>query len=248
MKSVITKIAIFAIGVGVGILAVKKYYKNIAEEEIESVKEHLGTHKKFEPSDSTSNANAVQSKEGLMKSEHEKQRSVTNPLTRSSLDNDPYTQVKKNYNLMGSQPVEDEEKEPEDEFGPTDAAGKTEEEMNPEVNRDQPYLISDEEFAETFDNHEKISLYYYRIDDVLCEENEEILMDRETIVGDEAIKELDMEPTVWVRNERLDIDYEIMALNKSYQETVHGIGLEDNLSPRERYMKKIGKGKEHLDE
>jgi len=229
MKSVITKIAIFAIGVGVGVLAVKKYYKDLAEDEIESVKEHYGKNKRFEPKDSTACAESKKMKEDPDTIDRKKKRNVTNPLTRSSADENDYKKAKKNYNSMSLHPVDEEEMNP------------------PNTDKTQPYLIDSEEFADTFDNHEKVCLYYYRIDDVLTEENEEVLMDRENVVGFEAIKELDIEPTVWVRNERLDIDYEIMALNKSYQETVHGIDMEDNLSPRERYMKK-GKGKENLDE
>ena len=67
------------------------------------------------------------------------------------------------------------------------------------------------------------------------DENEEIIDDIESVVGYDALAMLDMQTTVWVRNEPLGIDYEIIALNKSYQETVDGIKREAMMTPRERY-------------
>lgn len=237
-KTIMVNVVSFILGGGVGFLVGKKlyegYYANIAQEEIDSVKDTF----------TKSNPIKVRKKndEGEEKEEKAvKERDHNNPLARSSLDANPYEQAKRNYNLVKppeDAPDEDEEDEGEYETV-TDDAGKTEEEMNlTEVDRTEPYIINDREFSEEFDHHDKISLYYYRIDDVLSDEDEETIEDIEEQIGYHALSQLVERPTtVWVRNEPLCIDYEIMSINKSYAETVHGIGLEPNLSPRERYLK-----------
>jgi hypothetical protein len=76
-------------------------------------------------------------------------------------------------------------------------------------------------------------LYYYREDEILAHEDEEVVEDPNAVIGMEALESLDTEATVWVRNEPMGIDYEIVALNKSYSEMVGGI----SLTPREKYLK-----------
>ena len=241
MKSIIIKIVIFAAGVGVGVFSAKKYYENLVEEEIESIREHLGKHLKPESVDDIKDSLGIVSPSKAMM---DAVRSNPNPLTRSSLDGNPYEQAKKNYDIAGKRallnPVDeaansfDEDDDPDEEDEEvTDAAGKTEEDMDlSKVDRTQPYVIDDREFCEEFDHHNKISLYYYRGDEVLCEENEEVITDAAGTVGNDALTALETQGSVWVRNEPLAIDYEIIALNKAYSDTV----MPSNLSPREAHI------------
>jgi len=252
-KSALLKVAIFAMGAATGFIVAKKvyekYYADIAQEEIDSVKEA------FERQDARlrelyNKENVITDEEYSEKNEEEKiERTNRNALTRSSLDGNPYEQAKRNYNLAGVKYEETDVDEEEEEQPVTDAAGKTEEEMDlTQVDRTLPYIIDDQEFTNEFDHHDKISLYYYREDDVLCDEHEEVINDIEETVGYDALALLDMQTTVWVRNEPLCIDYEIISINKSYAELVHGIGLEPNLSPREAYLRKQKKRREQGDE
>ena len=234
-KSVLIKVAIFTLGGAVGFLVAKKvyegYYAAIAQEEIESVKETFANYKSIKPDRSNGMTNEEYAKT-------QEKRNNNNPLAHSSLEGNPYEQAKKNYNLAGIKHEEPDEEDEERDEPVTDAAGKTEEEMDlSKVDRTQPYIIDDREFSEEFEHHDKISLYYYRVDDVLCDEHEEIINDIEEKVGYEALSTLDMQTTVWVRNEPLCIDYEIISINKSFAESVHGIGIEPNLSPREKYLR-----------
>jgi hypothetical protein len=105
------------------------------------------------------------------------------------------------------------------------------------IDRTMPYVINDVEFSEEFDHHDKVSLYYYSVDDILCDENEEIFENAERFIGEEALSLLGDGAIIWVRNEPLTIDYEILTINKSYAEAVHGIEIGDNLTPRERYTR-----------
>lgn len=249
MNKTITTVAAFAIGATVGFFAAKKFfeekYAQLAQEEIDSVKETFG--RRYEPCDADDNRAG-----GIgpgMESEFDEPRSNPNGvMARSSLNSQSKSEAaKQNYNLSPSkkteaadEPLEDEESEEDDEDGPEGYPVKddgTERDLE-DVDRTEPYLISDREYSEEFPEHDKISLYYYTFDDVLCNENEEPMDDLDSTVGQDAMSELaNGAMTVWVRNEPLSIDYEICAVRNSYAQAVHGIDLNENLSPRERYLR-----------
>jgi hypothetical protein len=98
-------------------------------------------------------------------------------------------------------------------------------------------LIDADQYAEEFTHFDKVTLYYYRIDDVLTEENEEVIEDVDDVVSLDALAKLDMQTSVWVRNEKLMIDYEIISLNASYSQKILGRKPRAT-SPRETYLKK----------
>lgn len=243
IKRVIINVTILAVGAGIGYLVTKNYYEKVLEEEIEDLKEHFGRTQKISvDDDSKEEVSAMDGNGNVINFRN------NSHLTRSSLDDNRCEQAKKSYNLVGkhnNQEVEqkDEENE-EDNTEITDEAGMTEQDFTDlsKVNRTEPYLITDVEFSEEFDHHDKVSLYYYTVDDILAEENEEVIQDIEGTIGYEAMRALDMQNSVWVRNEPLTIDYEVIAIKKSYAEM---IGL--NLSPRERY-EKTQKRREQNDE
>ena len=257
-KAVLLKVAIFALGVGSGFLIGKKvyeaYYAQLAQEEIDSVKEAFENRRELKIVKPDENGMSDEEYERAYAEKREEcsasvqERTNNNgSLVRLSLDGNVNEQAKKNYNLVSMK--KDEEYDEEIDEPVTDAAGKTEEEMDlTQVDRTMPYIIDDQEFTNEFDHHDKISLYYYKVDDVLCDEHEEVINDIEEKVGYDALAALDMQTTVWVRNEPLCIDYEIISINKAYAELVHGIGVEPNLSPREAYLRKQKKRREQGDE
>jgi len=246
-KNILIFFAAFLAGGGVGWIVTKRVlemkYDKLIEEEIQSVKDT------FEARRPRSMSKEDAEKIASTKVTSERPNNPAGVLSRSSLDNNPYEQAKRQYNLAGidlskvepdGEPDEDSDEDEDDEPDDgelRDAAGKTEQDMLDltKVNRTMPYLINDQEFTDEFDHHDKVSLYYYRLDDVLTEENEEIIDDIETTVGYDALATLDKQTTVWVRNEPLGIDYEIIGINKTYSETVLGIKADAALSPRERY-------------
>jgi len=94
--------------------------------------------------------------------------------------------------------------------------------MNQEINYD-PHIISIEEFIESDNNYDKVSLFYYNEDDILTEENEEIITNRLELIGD-SLDEFgilsDNSDVVYVRNDKISTDFEIVRLNDSYQESI----------------------------
>lgn len=190
-------------------------------------------------------------------------RDIVSP---SSLDRNGHTKTTVAYNEMAkekmrgtlgivppSHPISRRpfESEKDDAVGEvTDAAGYTESDhMDNSTERDltgidrtMPYPISDREYCEEFDHHDKVSLYFYKYDHVVCNENEELLDDIENTIGIDAIDLCIRNRVTWIRNEPLAIDYEICSVNGSYAETVVGQRQPPEppakaLSPREKYRR-----------
>lgn len=82
---------------------------------------------------------------------------------------------------------------------------------------DEPYVISPDDFGE-LEDYEKISLTYYS-DNVLTDEGDEPVDDIESIVGVESLKRFGEyeEDSVFVRNDRIKCDFEILKDNREYE-------------------------------
>lgn len=86
------------------------------------------------------------------------------------------------------------------------------------TNEDNPYVIPPEEFGNTFE-YDCVSLNYYT-DGVLADDFGEVIEDVEGTVGRESLNRFGKyEPdSVFVRNDRLKTDYEILAETIRYSD------------------------------
>lgn len=218
-KHIIINVIVFGIGATAGFFLSKKYHNSLAEKEINSVKE---TFKNLNPITTSEKEDQDEIKEHRNRRLKE-DRFVNNGLVRAPLTNNMYEQAKQKYNIT-QKIVEKIDSEEQKNMTFTDEVGKTEDEMLEltKINTENPYLIEEPEFYEDFKHHDKITLFYYKLDDVLCDENEEIIDDIEQTVGYDALSKLDMQSNAWVRNESLGTDFEIISLNQSFAETVYG--------------------------
>lgn len=159
-------VAGIAIGFTIGWKYSEKKYRDIAQEEIDSVKE------------------LFKEKEAAMSQKENK------PL-RETDNEETYEKIMKKYNNL-----EDTDKSESSE---------------------KPYVISPDEFGE-FEDYEKISLIYYN-DGVLTDENNEIVDDINEIVGEDSLKHFGEyeEDSVFVRNDKLKCDYEILYDLRKYK-------------------------------
>lgn len=107
-----------------------------------------------------------------------------------------------------------------------------------------PYVIDYNEYEDGPEEYERQFLYYYALDRVLCEDNDDIVEDEEELVGLDYEDVLDMQTTAWVRNDQLMILYEIHRIDESYAVTVAN-AVE---TPREREYRIIGRRKQALDD
>jgi phage terminase Nu1 subunit (DNA packaging protein) len=94
------------------------------------------------------------------------------------------------------------------------------EEVDENMINDKPYVISPDEFGE-FDDYEKISLTYYA-DQVLADEDDELVEDIEETVGFESLNAFGEyeDDSVFVRNDRLKCDYEILLDQRKYSDVI----------------------------
>lgn len=109
---------------------------------------------------------------------------------------------------------------------PAEAASNLPDDILPEEHptegpAEKPMFISEAEFSEKKMWYDKIELYYYGVDGVLCDDCEEICdSDMYDLLGPEAIAEArDTHENVYIRNEKAAQDYMIIYCNSSYADT-----------------------------
>lgn len=96
------------------------------------------------------------------------------------------------------------------------------------------YVIHQDEYGEG--GNEQMTLTYYAGDDVLCRHDDSVIDNQFKLVGDSMDRfghGSDDVNTVYVRNETLSLDLEVIKNNKTYAEEVHGFRHED--PPRRRH-------------
>lgn len=99
------------------------------------------------------------------------------------------------------------------------------------VRDDGPYMITFEEFVDDYKDYEKISLSYFEEDDTLIDDKESLIPNVEDIVGSkhlsmfgpDIVKYSQDQNIVYVRNNRLKADFEVIHEDGSYSENVLGI-------------------------
>ena len=96
---------------------------------------------------------------------------------------------------------------------------KLNEEVNP-VDKEKPYVIPPEEFGEV-EEYEQVSLTYYA-DGYLTDEDDELIDDVEGIVGEDSLTHFGEyeDDSVFVRNDRLLCDYEILRDERTLEEVM----------------------------
>ncbi len=95
------------------------------------------------------------------------------------------------------------------------------EEDKKSMNNDRPYIIIPEEFSDDFEDYEKITLTYYA-DHFLADDNDQLIENIDDIVGFESLncfKKYE-DDSVFVRNDRLKCDYEILLDQRTYSNVI----------------------------
>lgn len=224
VKTVIAGIAIFAAGGAAGVFATKRYFEEKAnmraDEEIEEMKEFYRKNLGKE---------ALVGEINNIINEGEKEKDEMAPIKIA------YEKIAGNYNrneelkanmdisaLKYKDPEEDEEDEDQgtefpDEYSPVRTRYPG--------NQEEPKVISIEEYQDGNPHFDKCTLVYYELDNTLADEAEDIIPDVNSVIGDGLLSfgELSEDAdTVYIRNEALGIDYEVLRMEKSYLESVLG--------------------------
>jgi len=93
--------------------------------------------------------------------------------------------------------------------------------------RNHPYIIHENEFQETFPDYQQLQWTYYAGDNILCDERDEVVVRPELVVGEENLRRFGHgssdDNMVYIRNDRLEIEWEITRSWKSHAEEVLGL-------------------------
>lgn len=101
--------------------------------------------------------------------------------------------------------------------------------------RDVPYIIHRDEFFENEGDRSQSTLSYYAGDDVLCDEQETPIYDYQKVVGTLIFgKGSEDISIVYVRNEKLDAEWEIVLDHGSFQAEVLGAEIEHSYEQRDQ--------------
>ena len=204
MNSTLKGVLIFVLGAAAGSLAtwklIEKKYKDIAQEEIDSVKDTFSKMKKNEYPDKLEDYPDFEefddSDDEEPKSEQKIDRNnkpdiveYAKILSETGYTNYAERQDKKEK--KGVEPVEDE----------------------------RPYVISPDEFGEK-DGYENVTLTYYA-DGVLTDYFDNVISNIDEVVGFDSLDHFGEyeDDVVFVRNEKMETDYEILRDLRDFNES-----------------------------
>lgn len=216
------KVFIFLAGAAVGSLVtykvVQKHYKDLANEEIESVKEMFkermvkdnvgpkgechapkGDIVDIQEPTGTPNLEVIKNQEMMEKIINESNYKAGVDVAEDGIESQQVEET--------AEEILEEEEDDSDYTVPVEV----------EEGESIPYVITEDEFGE-FGNEEQTLIYYS--DFVLADEDDDIITDPESVIG-EALKEFNEDPLlerVYVRDENKEIDYIILKSEKSYSE------------------------------
>ena len=82
----------------------------------------------------------------------------------------------------------------------------------------EPFVITPDEFVNEKREYEKITLNYYDGTNTLCSDNDQFIEDIDDCIGSESLQHFGEfeEDYVYVRNNRLGVDYEVYLMHGKY--------------------------------
>ena len=202
MKNFFTFVTGLVIGSVVTYVIVKDKFEQIAQEEIDSVKEVFGRRVEKE---------ADKKVEKIAKKEVEKIRKEYNE----------YDNLTKNYTSYSKNKTEESIEDVEyEEVCENDEDGVELDEIERASDYDKPYIIEPQEFG-ALDGYSLITLYHYS-DNVLADDCDELVEDLDDVVGEDYASHFGEyeDDCVYVRNDRLKADYEICRDLRKYSDVV----------------------------
>ena len=210
MNSTLKGVLIFVLGAAAGSLAtwklIEKKYKDIAQEEIDSVKDTFSKMKKneypdkledypdfeeFDDSDDSYDSDDEEPKPEQKIDRNNKPDIVEYAKILSETGYTNYAERQDKKEKKGVEPVEDE----------------------------RPYVISPDEFGEK-DGYENVTLTYYA-DGVLTDYFDNVISNVDEVVGLDSLDHFGEyeDDVVFVRNEKMETDYEILRDLRDFNES-----------------------------
>lgn len=203
--SILKNVLIFGGGLIIGAFAAKRKYEEIIDEYEQRYDREEETDQRTSAEEETA-ATKIRVVGSLFKSEKTKER---------------YDKIVEKLGYNNSNITESEKTNEESDYNKYEEMSK---QTADEINK-SPYIITYDEFNNECEHYDKLSIYFYARDKILADEDDTQIDDPELIVGELALSSFGKEEDpdiVHVRNEKLQIDYEIIKLDKDYSQTVLG--------------------------
>lgn len=240
-KSVVGNILLFATGLGagyaVGYFITKKRMEKVIDSEIQSVKDAYAPFRK-----EGVYATPESAVEALIPEVEEESEAVDQVIDDQEYDLEDPNVVTKNLwrdyqNPEADEKPEDDGRQVSDEFDTTSQGEPQAEPMEdvveeldimPPRNPDKPYLVTVGQFM-TDDIHpdDKISLLFFEGDDTLMDDRESVINNVEEMVGEANLHQFGIGSTdrnaVYIRNEKMQCDFEVIRDLRNYTEVILGI-------------------------
>lgn len=206
MNSTLKSVLIFVLGAAAGSLAtwklIEKKYKDIAQEEIDSVKDTFSKMKKNEYPDKLEDYPDFEEFDDSDDVEEE-------PKPEQKIDRNNKPDIVEYAKILS-------------ETGYTNYAerqDKKEKKGVEPVEDERPYVISPDEFGEK-DGYENVTLTYYA-DGVLTDYFDNVISNVDEVVGFDSLDHFGEyeDDVVFVRNEKMETDYEILRDLRDFNES-----------------------------
>ena len=207
MNSTLKGVLIFVLGAAAGSLAtwklIEKKYKDIAQEEIDSVKDTFSKMKKNEYPDKLEDYPDFEEFDDSYDSDDEE------PKSEQKIDRNNKPDIVEYAKILS-------------ETGYTNYAerqDKKEKKGVEPVEDERPYVISPDEFGEK-DGYENVTLTYYA-DGVLTDYFDNVISNVDEVVGFDSLDHFGEyeDDVVFVRNEKMETDYEILRDLRDFNES-----------------------------
>lgn len=123
---------------------------------------------------------------------------------------------------------------------PADSVWDLEEELKNRTD-DEPYIISQDEYEENERDYQQLTLSYFEEDDVLVDEAEKPIEEVDSVVGEGNLTRFghgsNDNRIVYIRNDRLSMDFEIVKNQGSYAKDVLGFQHADEVGRKAQLRK-----------
>lgn len=217
-KDAITKAVYFTaglfIGGGVTYLVIKDRYKRLTEEEVASVRDSFEKIYERKARQLADDWNSQPDPEESAKAKEEYRTIVANSEYETVSDHVPEEAVAYIHTKDADVEVHSED----ENFEVTVA---TESDPNP----NKPYVIDVVDFMNNGD-YDNITMTYWTQEDILVDEREEIIHEVDSLIGRNNLNFFDEHPnedTVYIRNNKEEVDFEIIKDTRSYAQVVLGL-------------------------
>jgi hypothetical protein len=102
----------------------------------------------------------------------------------------------------------------------------------------KPYILEHDAFYDNEENHQQLTLTYFEEDDVLVDEQDRPIPNKDAVVGAGNLRfgyGTDQENVVLIHNPLTGYDYEVTRSNKSYSSEILGLDFEQEKRPLRRF-------------